>query len=49
MKLRGDTFKRAYRHWRQDRLEEIVLLRQEVQQLRDLVEWLCHKVIPDDD
>ena len=47
MKVRGNTFKRAYRHWREDRLQEVQDLRREVRELKQLVEWLCDKVIPD--
>ena len=47
MKLRGDTFKRAYKHWRDDRLQEVQDLRREVRELKQLVEWLCDKIIPD--
>ena len=47
MKVRGDTFKRAYRHWREDWLQEVQDLRREVRELKQLVEWLCDKVIPD--
>ena len=48
MKIRGDTYRKAYAKFREDRLKEIVSLRREVRELQQLVEWLCAKVIDDE-
>tara|TARA_R110001599_G_scaffold239556_1_gene439082 strand:+ start:230 stop:376 length:147 start_codon:yes stop_codon:yes gene_type:complete len=48
MRVKGDTYLRAYTKWRAQRGEEIVKLKQEVRALKELVEWLCHEVMKDD-
>jgi len=48
LKIRGDTYKKAYAKYREDRLKEIVELKREVRELKQLVEWLCNQVIPDE-
>lgn len=45
MKIKGDTYLKAFTKWRELRGEEIVKLKQEVHALKQLVEWLCHEVI----
>ena len=48
MKLRGDTYLRAHKIWRKQRLQEVIDLKKEVADLKRLVEWLCHEVMKDE-
>lgn len=48
MKLKGDTYRRAFTKWRELREKEISELKREVYELNKLVEWLCHEVIKDE-
>lgn len=48
MKLRGDTYLRAHKKWRKDRLQEVIDLKKEVANIKCLLEWLCHEVIKDE-
>lgn len=48
MKLRGDTYLRAHKKWREDRLQEVIELKKEVANIKCLLEWLCHEVIKDE-
>lgn len=48
MKLKGDTYLRAFTKWRELRGQEIIDLKNEVHALKQLVEWLCHEVMKDD-
>lgn len=45
MKTRGDTYLRAHKKWREDRLQEVIDLKRDVADLKRLVEWLCHEVM----
>jgi hypothetical protein len=49
LKIRGDTYRKAYAKYRENRLKEIVTLKREVRELQQLVEWLCAQVMPDED
>lgn len=49
VKQKGDTYLRAHKKWRENRLVEIVELKQEVYDLKQLVEWLCHEVMKDEE
>jgi len=47
MRTKGDTFLRAHKKWREDRLQEVIELKREVNDLKRLVEWLCSQIITD--
>jgi len=48
MKNRANTYKKAYSMFREKRLKEIVELKREVRELKQLVEYLCHEVFKDE-
>lgn len=47
MRLKGDTYLKAYRLYREDQIQEIKSLKNEVYELKRMVEWLCSKIIPE--
>ena len=47
-KRTGDTYLRAHKKWRENRLQEVIDLKREVADLKRLVEWLCHEVMKDE-
>ena len=49
MKRTGDTYLRAHKKWRENRLQEVIDLKREVADLKQLVEWLCSEVMKDED
>ena len=49
LKFKGDTYLRAYKKYREDRLQEVIDLKRELNDLKRMVEWLCHEVMKDED
>ncbi len=44
MRHKSDTYRNIYLKYRQDRMEEVIDLKREVRELKQLVEFLCAKV-----
>jgi hypothetical protein len=44
MRNRSDTYVKIYNKMREDRLQEIIELKREVNDLKRMVEFLCKKV-----
>jgi len=49
MRRMGDTYAKAHKKWRANRLQEVIDLKREVAELKRLVEFLCHEVFKDED
>lgn len=48
MRIKGQSYRKAYTKFRETRLKEIVELKREVRELKQLVEYLCSKVFDDE-
>jgi len=44
MKNKSDTYQNIYSKYREDRMQEVIELKREVRELKQLVEFLCQKV-----
>jgi hypothetical protein len=44
MKYKSDTYQKVYAKYRADRMKEVIELKTEVRELKQLVEFLCQKV-----
>ena len=44
MKYKSDTYQKVYAKYREDRMTELIELKKEVRELKQLVEFLCKKV-----
>jgi len=44
MRNRSDTYRKIYSKYREDRMQEVLDLKREVRELKQLVEFLCDKV-----
>jgi len=44
MRNKSDTYQNIYSKYREDRMKEIIELKREVRELKQLVEFLCAKV-----
>ena len=49
MKNRAHTYQKSYAKFREKRIQEVIDLKREVRELKQLVEYLCHEVFKDDD
>ena len=47
MRNKADTYVNKYAKYREDRMKEVVELKREVRELKQLVEFLCKKVFED--
>lgn len=44
MRNKSDTYQNIYSKYREDRLKEVIELKKEVRELKQIVEFLCKKV-----
>ncbi len=44
MRNKSDTYQNIYSKYREDRMQEVIELKREVRELKQLVEFLCKKV-----
>ena len=44
MKYKSDTYQKIYAKYREERMTEVIELKREVRELKQLVEFLCKKV-----
>jgi len=44
MRNRSDTYRNIYSKYREDRMKEVIEIKQELRELQRLVEFLCKKV-----
>jgi len=47
MRRQTDTFIKIYDKYREDRMQEVLDLKKEVRELKQIVEFLCKKVFED--